>query len=70
MMSLITEFTNWITTLPEPLSLLLLGSFLIAITFTLRRAPAAAGPQRKPRPKLVHRRIGSARGLTAQRGHS
>ena len=67
MLSLITELTTWITTLPEPAGLLLLGAVLISITSRLRRAHAA---ELQPKPKVVSRRIPSATRLTAQRGHS
>jgi hypothetical protein len=66
-MSLITALTTWITTLPEPAALLLLGAALIAITFRRRRVHVA---EATPSPTVVRRRIPSATGLTAQRGHS
>jgi hypothetical protein len=67
MLSLITELTNWITTLPEPAGLLLLGAALISMTSWLRRVPAADLDRT---PKVVRRRIPSATRLAAQRGHS
>lgn len=67
MLSPITEFTNWITTLPEPAGLLLLGAVLIALTSRLRRLRAA---ELEPASNVVRRRLPSATGLTAQRGHS
>ena len=67
MLSLITEFTTWITTLPEPVGLLLLGTVLISITARRRRVHA---PEIAPAPKVVRRRVRSTTGLTAQRGHS
>jgi len=65
MLSLLTELTTWITTLPEPAGLLLMGVVLISITSRMRRVrtPEAA-------PRVVRRRIRSAPGLTAQRGHT
>ena len=68
MLSLITEFTAWITTLPEPAVLLLLGAVLISITS--RRLRRVHAPELQPTPKVVRRRIRSTTGLTAQRGHS
>ena len=65
MLSLFTEVTVWITTLPEPAGLLLLGVVLISITSRMRRVHAPV-----PTPRVVRRRIRSATGLTAQRGHS
>lgn len=67
MLSLITEFTAWITTIPEPAALLLLGAVLISITARRRRIPAS---EVERSPKVVRRRIRSATRLTAQRGHS
>ena len=67
MLSLITEFTTWITALPEPAGLLLLGVVLISITSRLRRVHAG---EPAPAPKVVRRRVPSATRLTAQRGHS
>lgn len=65
MLSLLTEFTTWITTLPEPAGLLLLGIVLISMTSRMRRVRTP-----EPAPRVVRRRIRSATGLTAQRGHS
>ena len=65
MAPLLTEFTAWITKLPEPVGLLLLGAVLISMTSRMRRVRTP-----EPAPRVVRRRIRSATGLTAQRGHS
>ena len=65
MLSLLKEFTTWITTLPEPAGLLLLGTTLISLTSRMRRVHAP-----EPTPRVVRRRVRSTTGLTAQRGHS
>ena len=67
MLSLFKDFAAWITTLPEPAALLLLGTVLISITSVRRRSDA---PSIQSVPNVVRRRIRSATGLTAQRGHS
>lgn len=68
MMSLMTEFANWVDSLPESIGLLLLGAILFALTNAMRRAPASAEPRKKA--PMVRRRMGSPAGFTAQRGRS
>ena len=71
MLPLLTDFTAWIAKLSEPGGLLLLGALLISMTFWHRRVPASEVERSPaPMPKAVRRRITSATGLTAQRGHS
>jgi hypothetical protein len=67
MLPLFIEFTSWITTMPEPAGLLLLGFVLISTTFRRRRVQAA---EFESTSRVVRRRISSATRLTAQSGHS
>jgi hypothetical protein len=70
MAPLLTEFTAWITKLPEPVGLLLLGAVLISMASRRRHVPAGEIAPPTPTSKVVRRRIPSSTGLTAQRGHS
>lgn len=68
MASLFVELLKSTVSLPEPFLLLVVGALLLAFSGGLRRSVVS-----HPHPtqaQIVRRRIGSARHLTAQQGHS